>query len=469
MATNPATPSSQMEPLGTVVATPVRRSLGQILRDSWLALALLLILSIFFAFIFPRESGLEYPGDPASIDPAGTRALVEVMSGRGQDVSVVRETDLRTLTSADTVLLTHPLNELTSKSTSRKLLAAKRVVVAAEHVEFLEVEGNNAHEVYPLDPLISSPSSREYRPTKADLGVSVEVAPACGDVVGQLQRLETSVKLAADFAPGAATCVSADSKRLVAILGGFLPGEDGTATGEKTSGGKSAQDGTATGEKTGGGKSAQDGTATGGKTGLGDRVAEVVVLPGLDIAHNRNIDSGDNAALMMNLLGSTPNLVVVKPENVETPSLFLKLPWGILPPGSRPMAVALLALAGAYIIYRARRFGPLAFERLPVRIDGSETSQALGSLLHASGDTALAAQILQRQARDELAQKLGLGGSVTEDVLTREVARAGGRRIDERTVYRLLFQPFRGSGAELVEWDKQLNELLQEANDDTEL
>ena len=453
MATNPATPSSQMEPLGTVVATPVRRSLGQILRDSWLALALLLILSIFFAFIFPRESGLEYPGDPASIDPAGTRALVEVMSGRGQDVSVVRETDLRTLTSADTVLLTHPLNELTSKSTSRKLLAAKRVVVAAEHVEFLEVGGNNAHEVYPLDPLISSPSSREYRPTKADLGVSVEVAPACGDVVGQLQRLETSVKLAADFAPGAATCVSADSKRLVAILGGFLPGEDGTATGGKTSGGKSAQ----------------DGTATGGKTGLGDRVAEVVVLPGLDIAHNRNIDSGDNAALMMNLLGSTPNLVVVKPENVETPSLFLKLPWGILPPGSRPMAVALLALAGAYIIYRARRFGPLAFERLPVRIDGSETSQALGSLLHASGDTALAAQILQRQARDELAQKLGLGGSVTEDVLTREVARAGGRRIDERTVYRLLFQPFRGSGAELVEWDKQLNELLQEANDDTEL
>ncbi len=453
MATNPATPSSQMEPLGTVVATPVRRSLGQILRDSWLALSLLLILSIFFAFIFPRESGLEYPGDPASIDPAGTRALVEVMSGRGQDVSVVRETDLRTLTSADTVLLTHPLNELTSKSTSRKLLAAKRVVVAAEHVEFLEVEGNNAHEVYPLDPLISSPSSREYRPTKADLGVSVEVAPACGDVVGQLQRLETSMKLAADFAPGAATCVSADSKRLVAILGGFLPGEDGTATGKKTSGGKSAQ----------------DGTATGGKTGLGDRVAEVVVLPGLDIAHNRNIDSGDNAALMMNLLGSTPNLVVVKPENVETPSLFLKLPWGILPPGSRPMAVALLALAGAYIIYRARRFGPLAFERLPVRIDGSETSQALGSLLHASGDTALAAQILQRQARDQLAQKLGLGGSVTEDVLTREVARAGGRRIDERTVYRLLFQPFRGSGAELVEWDKQLNELLQEANDDTEL
>ena len=453
MATNPATPSSQMEPLGTVVATPVRRSLGQILRDSWLALALLLILSIFFALIFPRESGLEYPGDPASIDPAGTRALVEVMSGRGQDVSVVRETDLRTLTSADTVLLTHPLNELTSKSTSRKLLAAKRVVVAAEHVEFLEVEGNNAHEVYPLDPLISSPSSREYRPTKAELGVSVEVAPACGDVVGQLQRLQTSMKLAADFAPGAATCVSADSKRLVAILGGFLPGEDGTATGEKT----------------GGGKSAQDGTATGGKTGLGDRVAEVVVLPGLDIAHNRNIDSGDNAALMMNLLGSTPNLVVVKPENVETPSLFLKLPWGILPPGSRPMAVALLALAGAYIIYRARRFGPLAFERLPVRIDGSETSQALGSLLHASGDTALAAQILQRQARDELAQKLGLGGSVTEDVLTREVARAGGRRIDERTVYRLLFQPFRGSGAELVEWDKQLNELLQEANDDTEL
>lgn len=453
MATNPATPSSQMEPLGTVVATPVRRSLGQILRDSWLALALLLILSIFFAFIFPRESRLEYPGDPASIDPAGTRALVEVMSGRGQDVSVVRETDLRTLTSADTVLLTHPLNELTSKSTSRKLLAAKRVVVAAEHVEFLEVEGNNAHEVYPLDPLISSPSSREYRPTKADLGVSVEVAPACGDVVGQLQRLETSVKLAADFAPGAATCVSADSKRLVAILGGFLPGEDGTATGEKTSGGKSAQ----------------DGTATGGKTGGGDRVAEVVVLPGLDIAHNRNIDSGDNAALMMNLLGSTPNLVVVKPENVEAPSLFLKLPWGILPPGSRPMAVALLALAGAYIIYRARRFGPLAFERLPVRIDGSETSQALGSLLHASGDTALAAQILQRQARDELAQKLGLGGSVTEDVLTREVARAGGRRIDERTVYRLLFQPFRGSDAELVEWDKQLNELLQEANDDTEL
>lgn len=437
MATNPATPSSQMEPLGTVVATPVRRSLGQILRDSWLALALLLILSIFFAFIFPRESGLEYPGDPASIDPDGTRALVEVMSGRGQDVSVVRETDLRTLTSADTVLLTHPLNELTSKSTSRKLLAAKRVVVAAEHVEFLEVEGNNAHEVYPLDPLISSPSSREYRPTKADLGVSVEIAPACGDVVGQLQRLETSVKLAADFAPGAATCVSADSKRLVAILGGFLPGEDGTATGEKT--------------------------------GLGDRVAEVVVLPGLNIAYNRNIDSGDNAALMMNLLGATPNLVVVKPENVETPSLFLKLPWGILPPGSRPMAVALLALAGAYIIYRARRFGPLAFERLPVRIDGSETSQALGSLLHASGDTALAAQILQRQARDELAQKLGLGGSVTEDVLTREVARAGGRRIDERTVYRLLFQPFRGSGAELVEWDKQLNELLQEANDDTEL
>ena len=453
MATNPATPSSQMEPLGTVVATPVRRSLGQILRDSWLALALLLILSIFFALIFPRESGLEYPGDPASIDPAGTRALVEVMSGRGQDVSVVRETDLRTLTSADTVLLTHPLNELTSKSTSRKLLAAKRVVVAAEHVEFLEVEGNKAHEVYPLDPLISSPSSRDYWPTMADLGVSVEVAPACGDVVAQLQRLETSVKLAADFAPGAATCVSADSKRLVAILGGFLPGEDGTATGEKTSGGKSAQ----------------DGTATGGKTGLGDRVAEVVVLPGLDIAHNRNIDSGDNAALMMNLLGSTPNLVVVKPENVETPSLFLKLPWGILPPGSRPMAVALLALAGAYIIYRARRFGPLAFERLPVRIDGSETSQALGSLLHASGDTALAAQILQRQARDELAQKLGLGGSVTEDVLTREVARAGGRRIDERTVYRLLFQPFRGSGAELVEWDKQLNELLQEANDDTEL
>lgn len=434
MATIRATPSSRMEPLGTVVATPVRRSLGQVVRDSWLAVVLLLIVAVFFAFIFPNESGLDYPGDPSSPAADGTRALVEVMTGRGQDVSVVRETDLRTLTSADTVLLTHPLNELTSESTSRKLLAAKRVVVAAEDAEFLQVEGNNADELYPLDPLISAPDSRAYGPTKAHLGVSVEVAPVCRDLVGQVRRLETSVTLAQDFAPGAVACVSVGSKRLVAILGGFVPSEDGAAAGRKT--------------------------------GAGSRVAEVVVLPGFDIAYNRNIDSGDNAALMMNLLGSTPNLVVVKPEDVETPSLLFKLPWKILPPGSHPMALALLALAGAYIIYRARRFGPLAFERLPVRIDGSETSQALGSLLYASGDTALATQILQRQARDELAQKLGLAGSATEDVLTHEVARASGRQNDEQTVYRLLFQPFQGSRAELVEWDKQLNALLEEANDD---
>lgn len=404
-----------------VVAQPVRRSVSAVLRQSWTALVLGLLLVVFVAMFLPHKNDLEYYGDPSSPAEQGTLAMVEILRQQGVEVTVVRESQLPHLDAHDTVLLTASLSPDEAEQTTKKLLAAGRIVVPASAAEGFNVPGNNTDDTYPTQSItITHPYSGGDR---AKMGFPAAVKPGCAVLVGDIKRLEVTEGMAEKYLTTAQPCVEVASLPVVSLL----PIEDAQLPGTH---------------------------------------AEVAFISDLRMFYNSELDKADNAALMTNLLGSTGKLVVVKPHKGAAPSLLLPLPWELFPTVLRPLTYALVLLVVTYMFYRARRFGPLAYERLPVRIDASETVQALGSLLQSSGNVDVPSTILQRQARHDLGRKLGLGTKVSPHLLVRAVAQATGRSSEESAIYRLLFEPFAGSRADLVEWEKQLGRLLEEANND---
>jgi len=157
-----------------------------------------------------------------------------------------------------------------------------------------------------------------------------------------------------------------------------------------------------------------------------------LVLFGADQAlTNDQILRADNAAVALRLLGQDDRLVWYVPSvddllGDDGVSLQTLLPRWVRP-GLWLGAVVMVAV----ILWRARRFGALATEPLPVVVRAVETTRSLGRLYRRSGDRGHAAASLRRAAVARSAERLRLGSTTPADVVVREVARHTGRREDE--------------------------------------
>jgi len=157
-----------------------------------------------------------------------------------------------------------------------------------------------------------------------------------------------------------------------------------------------------------------------------------VVLFGADQAlTNDQILRADNAAVALRLLGQDDRLVWYVPsldDLLGDDGVSLET---LLPRWVRPGLVLGVLVMITVILWRARRFGALATEPMPVVVRAAETTRSLGRLYRRSGDRGHAAASLRRAAVARCAERLRLGSTTPADVVIREVARRTGRAADD--------------------------------------
>jgi len=146
---------------------------------------------------------------------------------------------------------------------------------------------------------------------------------------------------------------------------------------------------------------------------------------------NDQILEGDNAAVALRLLGHRSHLVWYVPSLADLTGGDGVSPSSLLPRWLVPSIWLLVLAAGALVIWRSRRLGPLAVEPLPVRVKAVETTRNLGRLYRRAGDRRHAAETLRSAARARMGDRLRLPRQTEHRLLAAAVAEHTGRRLDE--------------------------------------
>jgi len=198
--------------------------------------------------------------------------------------------------------------------------------------------------------------------------------------------------------------------------------------------------------------------------GSGDDVFSLVRVPtdagvatvvgATDALSNEFVADRGNAALALNLLGSTENLVWYIPTVADLatdvpPTLGELSPDWVLP------AVALVVLTVlAAAVWRGRRFGPLIVENLPVTVRANETMQGRARLYQKSSARLRALDSLRIGTVERLAALCGLSRLASvDDVIASASAVA---RLQPAEVRRLLLDAVPATDRELVALSDQL-------------
>jgi len=178
------------------------------------------------------------------------------------------------------------------------------------------------------------------------------------------------------------------------------------------------------------------------------------VVGATDALSNEFVADRGNAALALNLLGSTENLVWYIPTVADLatdvpPTLGELSPDWVLP------AVALVVLTAlAAAVWRGRRFGPLIVENLPVTVRANETMQGRARLYQKSSARLRALDSLRIGTVERLAALCGLSRLASvDDVIASASAVA---RLQPAEVRRLLLDAVPTTDRELVALSDQL-------------
>jgi hypothetical protein len=170
---------------------------------------------------------------------------------------------------------------------------------------------------------------------------------------------------------------------------------------------------------------------------------------------NSQITRADNAAVALRLLGNSDRLVWYVPSLADLAAGDEVGVKALLPSWFVPA----LWLAGlgvlALMLWRGRRFGPLASEPLPVVVRAIETTQSRGRLYRKARDRDHAAATLRGAAQARAAHRLGLGRNSVERQVLEQVARHTGLTLDEVGPLMSLLGPVPDS-------DTALNTLAEE-------
>ena len=136
--------------------------------------------------------------------------------------------------------------------------------------------------------------------------------------------------------------------------------------------------------------------------------SRLTILGTTDALSNEFITNDGNAALALNLLGETDNLVWYLPTLSDLAETPLPTLGELTPRWVNPVLALLAITAIAAAVWRGRRFGPLIVENLPVVVRASETMVGRARLYEKGAARLRALDSLRIGAVDRLARQCGL-------------------------------------------------------------
>lgn len=376
--------------------SPSTRHLWRSARGPLLAAAVLVLVGLALAVV--RSDDRHGRLDPRSARPNGSRAVAELLSERGVEVTIVTSTsDAAAAAGPHTTLLVaepnllnrhqgQTLHEVMTRSAGRTVLLAP---------------GPRSTEVLAPDVNVSTSTGVSARDPECDL----PAARQAGDVELGGLGYEASV---------------ADSDRC--YPGDGLPSLLRLASGD-----------------------------TGGDT---------VLLGSPRLLYNERLAHHGNASLALQLLGSRPHLVWYLPspgDSAAEPGH--RSFYDLIPDGWRWAVLQLGVAATLTALWRARRLGPLVPERLPVTVPASEATEGRARLYHRFGARDRAAEAMRTAARTRLAPLVGVPPArahAPQDLSPVIAAHTGD---DEATVDALLFGGPPPDDASLVRLADELDQL----------
>ncbi|MBX7546433.1 DUF4350 domain-containing protein [Streptomyces sp. NPDC004232] len=386
----------------TTSTAPTARQVWTRARGITLAVVLLLAAAIAMAAV--RSTARHGELDPRSADPYGSRAVAQLLADRGISTRVVTTLgQARAATGPDTTLLVAVPDLLTTRQQEKLHQATatsggRAVLVAA-----------GSWSIERLAPGVTADPTTSSRDTLAP-GCALPEARRAGSAdTGGIRY--TTTRLDAE------RCYP--SARLATLL--RIPAASGTG--------------------------------------------DTVVLGAPDILYNDRLDKQGNASLALQLLGSRPHLVWYLPSLADTSAAhdggqknFLDL----LPSGWLWGTLQLFIAAALAALWRARRFGPLVPERLPVAIRASETAEGRARLYRKADARDRAAVALRSATRTRLAPLVGVPVAQAHAPEALLPALAAHRSGDGQTLHPLLFGPPPRDDAALIALTDQLDALERE-------
>ncbi|MFF9585934.1 DUF4350 domain-containing protein [Streptomyces achromogenes] len=394
--------TTEAPPTATTSTAPTGRHLWT--RTRGIVLAVVLVLAAAVAMAAVRSTARHGELDPRSADPYGSRAVAELLAQRGVSTRVVTTLDAaRTATGPDTTLLVAVPDRLTHRQQTALHSATadsggRTVLVAA-----------GSWSVERLAPGVTADPATSGDSTLAPDCSLPEARRAGAADTGGIRY--TTAHLDAD------SCYP--SERLATLL--RLPAASGSG--------------------------------------------DTVVLGAPDILYNDRLDEQGNASLALQLLGSRPHLVWYLPSLSDAsgaPTGNRKDFFDLLPSGWLWATLQLFIAAALAAFWRARRFGPLVAEKLPVAIRASETTEGRARLYRKANARDRAADALRSATRTRLAPLAGVPvaqAHTPEALLPALSARLPG---DGQDLHSLLFGPPPGDDAALIALTDQLDALERE-------
>lgn len=195
-----------------------------------------------------------------------------------------------------------------------------------------------------------------------------------------------------------------------------------------------------------------------------DNLPQTVLFEVGDIFKNESITDYDNAAAALTLLGSNEKLIWYFPQpdtnfNIDpTAGTY----WVFFPDWFFPASYLLLFITLAVMVWKGRRFGRLATERLPITIKSTETTRSLGRLYERSSDTGVTLTHLQDDTRRRLIRLLNLPPTTSEEIVVTAIANRTERDPDQ--VRHLLYGSLGGPESHMLGLANELAALIQEVD-----
>ncbi|WP_435273338.1 DUF4350 domain-containing protein [Streptomyces parvulus] len=388
--------------LPTTSASPTARQIWT--RGRGVALALVLLLAGAVAIAVVRSGDHHGELDPRSADPAGSRAVAELLAERGVSTRVVTTLDAaRAATGPDTTLLVAAPDLLTERQQTR----LHATVAGSGGRTVLVAPGGRA--VERLVPGVTADPALSFDST---------LAPACD--LPAARRAGTADTGGLRYSTHLAADACYPSRRLATLL--RVP--DTSAEGTP---------------------------------------GDTVVLGARDILVNDRLDDHGNASLALQLLGSRDHLVWYLPSLSDVPDPDEERGFfDLLPSGWLWGTLQLFIAAALAALWRARRLGPLVPEKLPVAIRASETVEGRARLYRKANARDRAATALRSATRTRLAPLVGVPvtrAHTPEALLPALSAHLHG---DGQPLHSLLFGPPPGDDAALISLADQLDALESE-------
>lgn len=192
------------------------------------------------------------------------------------------------------------------------------------------------------------------------------------------------------------------------------------------------------------------------------RDGRTVTLVGTaDFMTNSGLLEQGNAALAMNLAGTSDRLVWYAPQQIAGESDTSTSVVELIPDRVTWIVLQLILVVLLVAWWQSRRIGPLVAEELPVVVRASETVEGRGRLYRSRRARDRSADALRSATLQRTLPRLGLGPQSSPAAVVQAVAARGGG--DPAAVAHWLFGPAPGTDAELLELAHQLDHIERQA------